>query len=163
LEVGAIDQPGMERTFLLSTTHGGEMPALGAFLAAARINREREVPRHLWRYGAQLRDAMRGAARRHGLEDHFVVEGPAIALNYVTRDREGAPSMALRTLFSQEMLKRGVMIPWIAISRAHGPAELALTEEALDGALAVYRRALDEGVETHLIGPAIKPVFRTHN
>lgn len=163
MEVGSIDQPGMERTFLLSTTHGGEMPALGAFLAAARVNREQDVPGHLWRYGAQLRDAMRAAAKRHGLEDHFTVEGPAIALAYVTRDRDGAPSMDLRTLFAQEMLKRGVMIPWIAISKAHGPDELALTEQALDGALAIYRRALDEGVESYLVGPAIKPVFRTHN
>jgi glutamate-1-semialdehyde 2,1-aminomutase len=84
-------------------------------------------------------------------------------LNYVTRDGNGAPSMALRTLFAQEMLARGVMMPWIAISKAHGPTELALTEEALDGALAVYRRALDEGVESFLVGPTIKPVFRTHN
>ena len=37
MKVGAIDEPGMERTFLLSSTHGGEMPALGAFLAAAKI------------------------------------------------------------------------------------------------------------------------------
>ena len=163
MEVGSIDRPGMERTFLLSTTHGGEMPALGAFLAAARINRERDVPAHLWRYGAQLRDAMRAAARRHGVEEHFQVEGPAVALNFVTRDRAGAPSMPFRTLFAQEMLRRGVMIPWIAFSRAHGAEELTLTEEALDGALAVYRRALDEGVEAHLVGPAVKPVFRTHN
>lgn len=163
MEVGAIDRPGMERTFLLSTTHGGEMPALGAFLAAARINRERDVPGHLWRYGGQLRDAMRAAARRHGLEAQFTVEGPAVALNYVTRDRDGAPSMKLRTLFAQEMLKRGVMMPWIAFSRAHGPAELALTEEALDGALAIYRAALDDGPDAHLVGPEIKPVFRTHN
>ena len=30
MEVGAIDREGAERTFLLSTTHGGEMLSLGA-------------------------------------------------------------------------------------------------------------------------------------
>lgn len=163
MEVGAINRPGMERTFLLSTTHGGEMPALGAFIEATRINREEDVAAHLWRFGAQLRDAMRTAAARHDLSDYFVVEGPPVALNYVTRGRDGAPSMELRTLFAQEMLKRGVMMPWIAVSQAHGETELAITAEALDGALATYARALDDGVGRHLEGPAVKPVFRTHN
>jgi glutamate-1-semialdehyde 2,1-aminomutase len=30
MELGSIDKPGQERTFLLSTTHGGEMSGLGA-------------------------------------------------------------------------------------------------------------------------------------
>jgi glutamate-1-semialdehyde 2,1-aminomutase len=163
MEVGAIDKPGMERTFLLSTTHGGEMPALGAFIEATRINREEDVPGHLWAYGARLREAFADAARRHGLSGLVTVEGPAVALNYVTRDSEGQPSLALRTLFAQEMLKREVLMPWIALSQAHGEAELAITAEALDGALGVYARALGDGVEHYLDGPAVKPVFRTFN
>jgi glutamate-1-semialdehyde 2,1-aminomutase len=55
------------------------------------------------------------------------------------------------------------MMPWLAISQAHGDAELQITLDAFDGALAVYAQALDKGVETRLDGPAIKPVFRTHN
>ena len=69
----------------------------------------------------------------------------------------------MRTLFAQELLKRGVMMPWIAICQSHGAAELAQTMEALDGALGVYAQALDGGVEKFLQGPAIRPVFRTHN
>jgi glutamate-1-semialdehyde 2,1-aminomutase len=38
-----------------------------------------------------------------------------------------------------------------------------MTERALERAFAVYRRALDEGVEKFLEGPAIKPIFRKHN
>jgi glutamate-1-semialdehyde 2,1-aminomutase len=91
------------------------------------------------------------------------MEGPAIALNYVTRGADGLPSLPMRTLFAQEMLKRGVMMPWLAISQAHGDTELSMTLEAFDGALAVYRQALDAGVETRLNGPSIKPVFRSHN
>ena len=30
-------------------------------------------------------------------------------------------------------------------------------------ALAVYRRALEEGPERYLLGPPVKPVFRTYN
>ncbi len=163
MEVGSIDRPGMERTFLLSTTHGGEMSALGAFVEATRINREEDVCKQLWDYGARLRDLLRTKAADNELGEAFRLEGPAIALNYVVSDRDGVPDPALRTLFAQEMLKGGVMMPWIAVSQAHGEAELELTASALDRAMVVLARALEDGVENYLEGPAIKPVFRTHN
>jgi glutamate-1-semialdehyde 2,1-aminomutase len=163
MQVGSIDTPGMERTFLLSSTHGAEMPALGAFVEATRINAAEDVPGHLWAYGAKLKAGLAEVAGRHGLQDHVFMEGPAVSLNYVTRDADGAPSLPMRTLFSQEMLKRGVMMPWLAISQAHGETELALTLDAFDGALGVYKQALENGVDSQLNGPAIKPVFRTHN
>lgn len=163
MEVGSIDRPGMERTFLLSTTHGAEMTGLGAFIETARIYRDEDVTGHLWRYGRQLRDGMNEVAARHGLSKHFQIDGPAICLNYLTRDRDGTMSLPLRTLYAQELMKRGVMMPWIAVSQSHGAAELAQTLEAVDGALGVYAQALDGGVEHFLQGPAIRPVFRTHN
>lgn len=163
MEVGAINRPGMERTFLLSTTHGAEMPGLGAFIETVRIYREDDVTGHLWNYGKQLRDGMRAAAARHGIADYFQLDGPAICLNYLTRDRSGALSLPLRTLFAQEMLKAGVMMPWIAVSQAHGPDELEQTLAAVDKALAVYVRALESGHEAFLEGEAIRPVFRARN
>jgi glutamate-1-semialdehyde 2,1-aminomutase len=163
MEVGAINRPGMERTFLLSTTHGAEMTGLGAFIATAQIYRDADVVGHLWRYGASLRDGMTQVAARHGLSAHFQMDGPPVSLNYLTRDAGGQVSLSMRTLLSQELLKRGVMMPWVAISQSHGPAELQLTLEALDDALGVYAQALDGGVEKFLQGPAIRPVFRSHN
>jgi len=163
MEVGAIDRVGMERTFLLSTTHGAEMTGLGAFLETVRIYREENVVDHLWNYGKSLQEGFASVAAQHGLSAHVHTDGPAIALNYVTRDRDGQISLPLRTLLAQELLKRGVMMPWIAISQSHGPIELQQTLEALDGALSVYKQALDGGVEHFLQGPAIRPVFRSHN
>jgi len=163
MEVGSIDRPGMERTFLLSTTHGAEMTGLGAFIETVRIYRDEDVTGHLWRYGKRLRDGMDQVATRHGLSRYFRMDGPAISLNYLTRDRDGALSLPLRTLFAQELMKRGVMMPWVAISQSHGDGELAETLDAVDGALGVYAQALDSGVDKYLQGPAIRPVFRTHN
>lgn len=163
MQVGSIDQPGMERTFLLSTTHGAEMPGLGAFMETVRIYREESVVDRLWAYGSRLREGIAAAATRHGVEKYFFTEGQPISLNLVTRDADSNPSPAFRTLYAQEMLRHGVMMPWIAVSAAHGEAELAITLDALDEALLVYRKALDEGVEKYLVGPAIRPVFRTRN
>jgi glutamate-1-semialdehyde 2,1-aminomutase len=163
MEVGSIDRPGMERTFLLSTTHGAEMPGLGAFMETARIYRDEDVVGHLWRYGAALAAGFADKAAKHGLTQHVYTEGPAICLNYITRDRDGSVSLPFRTLFAQELLRRGVMMPWIAVSQSHGDSELEQTLDALDAALSVYARALNGKIEDFLQGPAIRPVFRTHN
>ncbi|PWR04545.1 glutamate-1-semialdehyde 2,1-aminomutase [Meridianimarinicoccus roseus] len=163
MEVGAINRPGMERTFLLSSTHGGEMPSLGAFLAASRLCEEEDVPTHLWDYGAALRDGLRGLAAERGIAEHFVLEGPAVALNYVTRDAAGQPSPVMRTIFSQEMLRNGVMIPWISVSLAHGDPELDQTLTAAAAALDTYAAALDGDPARFLDGDAVKPVFRKVN
>ena len=119
MQVGAIDQPGMERTFLLSSTHA-EMPGLAAFIETARIYQDEAVTDHLWDYGKRLRSGLFDLASRHGIAQHFLIDGPAISLNYLTLDTEQKPSMALRTLFAQEMVKHGVLMPWIAISQSHG-------------------------------------------
>ena len=163
MEVGAIKKKGAERTFLLSTTHGGEMSSLGAFIETVNVYREKDVCRHLWRYGLQLKDGLTAIAQRHGVNSHFMIDGPAISLNYVTRDAAGEVSPEFRTLFSQEMIRHGVLIPWIAVSLAHGDAELSMTLNAADKALAVYKLALTDGIKKHLEGPAVKPVFRKYN
>lgn len=163
MEVGSIQKPGVERTFLLSTTHGGEMSGLGAFIETVRIYREKDVCHHLWNYGARLRDGLSGVARECGVADHFVMEGPAICLNYITRDAAGAPCTKFRTLIAQEMIRQGVLMPWIAVSFSHGDKELDITLTSARQALKIYARALEEGIEKYLEGPEIKPVFRKVN
>lgn len=163
MRVGGIEREGMERTFLLSTTHGAEMAGLCAFMETVQVYQEQHVVEHLWRYGDELLKGMRALTAKHGVQDQFQVEGSAISMNYVTRDGNGDISMPMRTLFSQELIRRGVLMPWIAVSQAHGEKELAHTLDAVDGALGIYRRALNEGVERYLEGPAIRPVFRQFN
>ena len=163
MELGSIEFEGRERVFLLSTTHGAEMSGLGAFVAATQFMQRHAVVEHLWDYGAKLIAVMARLARMHGIDHSFKVGGMACSPWYATLDAAGIGSLPLRTLFAQEMVRHGVLMPWIALSWRHGEAELARTEAALDRSFAVYRRALEEGVEKYLLGPAIKPVFRTHN
>ncbi len=163
MEVGAINKPGQERTFLVSTTHGGEMSSLAAFLETVAIYQEQDVVRHLWDYGAQLLTGLEQAARDAGVAKQFQLQGNAISMNYVTFDAQGAMSLPLRTLFSQEMIRHGVLMPWIAPSFAHRQPELERTLQAARKALAVYAQALEAGAERFLQGPAIKPVFRRFN
>lgn len=163
MELGSIEFEGRERVFLLSTTHGAEMSGLGAFVAATKFMARHDVVGHLWHYGGKLLALMARKARDHGIEHSFKVGGIACSPWYATLDASGTNSLTLRTLFAQEMVRNGVLMPWIALSWRHGESELALTEQALDRSFAIYRRALDEGVDKYLVGPAIKPVFRKHN
>jgi len=163
MQVGSIDQLGAERTFLLSSTHGGEMGGLGAFVETVAIYQDRDVVQHMWNYGARLRVGLESIAAKLGLEEYFQLDGPAICLSYILRDGEGAVSLPLRTLFAQEMINGGVMMPWISVSLAHGEAELEQTFSAAENALKIIGEAVTDGVERFLVGPAVKPVFRKYN
>jgi glutamate-1-semialdehyde 2,1-aminomutase len=163
MEVGGIRKAGAERVFLMSTTHGGEMPALGAFLATVGIYKADNVIEHMWSYGARLFDGINGISRAKGLGGHFFMQGFPVSMNYVANGPDGKPSLPMRTLFAQEMLQHGVLMPWIAVSLAHGETELQRTLEAVDRALTVYAEALQNGVAQYLRGEPIKPVFRRFN
>lgn len=163
MSLGSIDQAGQERLFLLSTTHGAEMSGLSAFMATVDFLERNNVIPHLWQYGSDLTNVFNRVAADHGLLQHIRAAGPAANPYYATVDDQGAPWLALRTLFAQEMIRQGVLMPWLAVAYRHGEAELKRTETALQIAMSVCARAVAEGVEKYLQGPVIKPVFRKHN
>jgi glutamate-1-semialdehyde 2,1-aminomutase len=163
MELGSIEFEGRERVFLLSTTHGAEMSGLGAFVATVKYMRRNKVVEYLWDYGRKLMAMMHRQADAHNIGHSFKVGGVPCSPYYLTCDVSGANSLDLRTLFSQEMIRNGVLMPWIALSYRHGEEEFAITERATDQAFTIYHRALEEGVDKYLEGPVIKPVFRKHN
>ena len=163
MELGSIELKGKERLFLLSTTHGAEMNGLGAFINSVEFIKENNVIKHIWDYGKQLVSMMNEVALFFGLEKNFVAGGIECSPYYLTFDRDGNNCLGLRTLFSQEMIKNGVLMPWIALSYAHGEKELEATRVALLKTFEIYKKAVDEGFEKFLDGDVIKPVFRSHN
>jgi len=84
-------------------------------------------------------------------------------MNFATKNEKKEISMEFRTLLLQELIKGGVLAPWIAVSVAHGEVELKLTFDAYERALNVYKKALEDGIDKYLVGPAVKPVFRKFN
>lgn len=48
MELGSIEFEGMERLFLLSTTHGAEMSGLGAFVETMKFMEDNNVVEHIW-------------------------------------------------------------------------------------------------------------------
>jgi glutamate-1-semialdehyde 2,1-aminomutase len=159
MELGGL-RTDRDRVFLLSTTHGGETCALAAGLATIREYQENDVIGHLRRTGEALREGIIETAQRLGLDPFFKVLGHPANLVYATRDQGGNRSQPFRTLFLQETIRRGLLMPSLVVSFSHGPDEVRQTIDGVAGALEVYRRALDEGVETYLVGRSVRPVFR---
>ncbi len=163
MELGSIEHTGRERVFLLSTTHGAEMSGLGAFVETLNFMQTHNVIKHIWDYGEKLISMVQRKAKEYEIDHSFKFQGISCSPYYLTLDQAGINSLELRTLFMQEMVKGGVLIPWVALSYRHSQAELEMTEHALDSAFKIYARALHEGVDKHLCGHIIKPVFRKYN
>jgi len=79
---------------------------------------------------------------------------------FATRDTAKQPSQPFRTLFLQEMIKRGIITPSLVVSFSHTDADIDRTIEAIAESLKVYRSALEDGVDHYLVGRPVKPVFR---
>ena len=163
MEVGSIDKSKAERVFLLSSTHGGEMSGLGAFIETVNIYKESDVCRHLWTFGLQLKNGINSLVDQLGIQEYFRIEGPPVALNYIAKGPNCETSLEYRTLFNQEMIRHGVLMPWIAQSWSHNDEDLDQTLSAAKSALGVYRDAIESGISDYLDGPTVKPVFRQFN
>jgi glutamate-1-semialdehyde 2,1-aminomutase len=149
-----------DRVFLLSTTHGAENHALAAAIATMDFYQREGVVETLHRQGARLRRGCEQVAAELGMSEHFSVEGRDCNLVYVTRDVNGERSQPFRTLFMQEMIRRGVLGPSFVVSYSHRDEDIDHTIEAVRGALKVYRRGLEDGVEKVLEGRSVQPVDR---
>jgi glutamate-1-semialdehyde 2,1-aminomutase len=161
MRLGGLDHD-RERVFLLSTTHGAETHTMAAAIATMETYRDQDVVGHLYRQGERLRTGVTAAARSAGVERQVECLGRPCCLLYTTRDQAGQPSQEFRALFLQELFKRGVLAPSFVVSFSHSDRDIDLTIAAVAEALAVYRRALDEGVDRYLVGPPVKPVFRPY-
>jgi glutamate-1-semialdehyde 2,1-aminomutase len=163
MRLGGLDHRDRPRVFLLSTTHGAETHALAAAIATMQVYEREPVVEHLHRQGTRLRQQAEEAVRRHGLCDFVKVVGKPCCLSYATLDGDGRPSQAFRSLFLQETIRHGVLIPSLVVSYAHTDEDIDLTVAAIDAALEVYRQALDAGVERYLVGRPSQTVYRRFN
>ncbi|MFL5755224.1 MAG: glutamate-1-semialdehyde 2,1-aminomutase [Chloroflexota bacterium] len=159
MELGGI-RDTRERVFLLSTTHGAETHALAAMLAVLETYESEAVIERLDDRGRRLAAGVCDVIARHGLDQRVLILGRPCNLVFATLDADGNRSQAFRTLFLQELIERGVIGPSFVVSAALSDEDIERTVEAVDGALTTYARALADGVDGHLRGRPVKPVFR---
>jgi glutamate-1-semialdehyde 2,1-aminomutase len=162
MELGGIQHEG-ERVFLLSTTHGAENHALAAAMATLSIYQAEDVIGHLHLQGQRLLNEISQVSDRMGLSDKLFVVGHPGNLVFVTRDENGKPSQAFRTLVLQELIKEGIIAPSLVVSYSHSDEDIDKTVTAFEKTMRVYKKALNDGVHKYLQGRPVKPVFRSRN
>ena len=164
MDLGGIHQTRAPRVFLISTTHGGESHGLAAAREVLHEYQRHDVLGHHGRVVAEVAHGMRRAVDERGLAGCLDVHAASWRVVTVARDAERRPSTALRTLLMQEMIGRGVLFQGAFMPcYSHTPADVAQVVQAFDAACAVYREALDHGVDKFLVGAPVRPVFRKHN
>jgi glutamate-1-semialdehyde 2,1-aminomutase len=153
-----------DRVFLLSNTFGGETHHLAALREVANRVFAGGVIERIWEVGRQLKSGFTAAATAAGIGEHARITGYDCSPIQTFTDSDGAPSPALRTLFLQEMVRRGVLIPYIAPSAAHSDEDIRITVDAAGESFEILAKALASGTtDGLLIGEPTKPVFRQRN
>ena len=113
--------------------------------------------------GTRLTKGLNDIAKEYGIEKYFYTQGADCSPNYIVCDKNGVPSLEYRTVFSQEMIKQGILMPYIAIAYQHNEEEIDFTLECARKAIKVYADSLNGDVNTYIEGNVIKPVFRKYN
>lgn len=160
MELGGLNTDA-SRVFLLSNTHGAETTGLAAYLAVAEAYEERDIVGIMESQGEKLRVGLLEAVAEAGVGEHIAILGRPSALVFGTKDHEGKPSQAFRTLFIQELLRHGVLAQSLVISAAHTDADIDTTVAAVRQASDVYARALAAGTtDGFLLGRPVAPAIR---
>jgi len=145
-----------------SCTFGGECLSLAAAKATMQELQNRNVLSFVWRQGEKLQQGFNKLVQEAGLGDRVQCVGYPCRTVIRFTDEHGNESLLMKSLFQQEVLKRGILwAGYHAISFSHGDEEIERTLEAFGEALGVLVEALEAGdVARYLEGPPVQPVFR---
>ena len=162
MELGGI-QHSKERVFLLSTTHGGETHSLAAAIATIVAYKRESVIEYLEQIGQRLADGLNEVIQSHGLGEYIQILGKPCNMVFTTLDSERKPSQVFRSLFLQEIIKRGVIGPSLVVSFSHTENDVDHTIDVVNQVLGTYKVALENGAEKYLVGRPSKIVYRRYN
>ncbi len=142
----------VRQKIFISTTFGGETLSLAAACATIHEMEEREVIPTIWRLGQRLKDETNALIEKYQLPVRCIGYPPRINLSFMEKfDR---PSLEFKTLFLQEVTKRGILMGWtIFPSFSHTDADIDRTLEVFEDAFAICQKALrDENISELLAG-----------
>jgi glutamate-1-semialdehyde 2,1-aminomutase/spore coat polysaccharide biosynthesis protein SpsF len=160
--VGRADAMRLFETVFFSFTFGGDAGSLAACKATIDEMRRNNVIAHLKSVGQKLKEGCEEIIRLLELGKRVALIGYPQWTIFSFKDTTGRPSMVLRSLFQQEVMRRGIL--------THGAHMMNFGHDDVttDATLRAYREAFSiiadalakDDVEKRLVGPPIQPVFR---
>lgn len=148
-----------QETFI-SSTYWTERIGPTAALATIKKMQKENVPEYLEKIGLEIKQGLAELAKKHSI--NLKIEGKP-ALMHISFDYPN--SQAVRTLFTQEMLKRGVLaIGAVYVSLAFQEKHVQEYLVACDEVFALLKKAIEQNeVEKLLEGPVAHTGFQRLN
>jgi glutamate-1-semialdehyde aminotransferase len=160
--VGRADVMKIFELVFFSFTFAGEVAAMAAALKVLDILEHTDALERMETHGRVLRDGFNALSKMAGLPDRLACVGNPSWSLIKFHDTEGKDSLLLRSLVSQEMVRRGVLtLVTHNMTAAHDHVSVQQTLEAYAGAFKTVAGWLqDPQPERFLDGKMIQPVFR---
>lgn len=163
MELGGIRNVGQEKVFLISTTHGGETSSIAAALATIDEFVNKPVLEHNHNIGSFFSKEIRKLILKNNLSDYIVFNSANWMSSFIFKDNNKEISSGMRTLFMQEMIKRGVLFQGAFVPCfSHTEEDISYFSKAFEESILIYINALNDGYRKYLIGDEAKPVFRRY-
>ncbi len=161
MELGGITRIGEEKVFLISTTHGGETHSMAAAIATIEEFEKKNVLAHNHHIGSKLSALCVQLVKDNDLTDYIDAIGSEWIFSTVFRDKTKTVCQGYRTLFLQEMIKRGILFQGAFVPCfSHTEDDVYYFAKAFSESLQVYKQALQTGYAEYLTGSPAKAVFR---
>lgn len=103
-------------------------------------------------------------AQSFGLTDYTQCIGLPAHNAFYFRDAKDDDSLEMKSLFQQEVIKRGILTIGVhLVCLSHSDEDVEKTLAAYEDAMRVLRQAIDDGnIEKYLEGRKVQPVIRKH-
>lgn len=151
-----------DRVFF-SFTFGGEPVSLASAKASIQASIEEGLVQHLWDIGGKLKSGLVERIKHFKLEKVVVPKGYPVrtVLNFYAPDSPNEFSYEIKSLFQQEVIKRGVLIAGShALCLSHTHQEIDYILDVYEDALMILAEALEtDSVSERLEGQPIRPIL----
>ena len=143
-----------------STTYGGETLSLAAGMAVLGELKTKPVIKHCWNLGKVLIWEFNRIADE--LEINIKMEGLPIRSSIICRDKNGDPSLLLKSLFYQETVRRGILFGpgYVFLCYSHSPSDIKKTLKVCETGMKIVKNAIKtNSVKKILQGNVMKRVM----
>jgi len=160
--VGRADVMKVFEDIFFSFTFGGEVASMAAAMKVLDVLETTDALARMTANGRLLQEGLNILAEQAGLQDRIQCIGyPSWSLiKFLNAD--GKDSLLVRSLFTQECVKRGVLLlATHNLTAAHDPLAIEQTQRVYAEVCKTVSKWLSEAhPEEHLEGEMIQPVFR---
>ena len=165
MELGGIEHTS-DRVFVMSSTYGAERASIAAGMTTIRKLQDSSILADNANVAENLVNSVRHSIDLFGLNNRIRVEGLSLLPKVTFLDDSQGEDFLLKTLFMQEMVIRGCLLPpyFMSVCAAHRQDELEITASAIHESLDFISNsgALDSPRD-FVKGAEVKPVFRSKN